>query len=265
MKVILDGKYSEKSCVLALGMFDGVHIGHQVLLKRAKVLAQRKGAPVVVCTFSRHPMELLAPEKAPRLLTSLEERVELIERQGADVFCAAPFDEAMRDRLPECYVGELVRRFHPTDVVCGYNHSFGAKGAGTPALLEALGAALGFETSVVPPITLNGREISSTAIRQRLSEGDVRAARELLGRPYNLRGSLWREEGRTFFRALQPEKQQTPSGRYRCLLETGERRFPVELQGDAAGQAAILLPQRRDALEEAWDGQTREANCLFCF
>ena len=144
MKVILNGKHSEESSVLALGMFDGVHIGHQVLLERARTLHMRYGAPVVVCTFARHPMELIAPEKAPRLLTTLEERISLISHAGADVFFAMPFDEQMRDQPPECYVGELVRRLHPKAIVCGYNHSFGAGGSGSPALLQALGAALGF-------------------------------------------------------------------------------------------------------------------------
>ena len=113
MKVILNGKHSEESSVLALGMFDGVHIGHQVLLERARTLHMRRGAPLVVCTFARHPMELIAPEKAPRLLTTLEERISLISHAGADVFFAMPFDEQMRDQPPECYVGELVRRLHP--------------------------------------------------------------------------------------------------------------------------------------------------------
>lgn len=183
MKVILNGKHSEESSVLALGMFDGVHIGHQVLLERARTLHMRWGAPLVVCTFARHPMELIAPERAPRLLTTLEERISLISHAGADVFFAMPFDEQMRDQPPECYVGELVRRLHPKAVVCGYNHSFGAGGSGSPALLQALGAALGFEVSVVPPITLHGQEVSSTAIRQKLAQGDVSGARRCWAGP----------------------------------------------------------------------------------
>ena len=94
MKVVLNGKHREEASVLALGMFDGMHIGHQVLLERARTLHMRWGAPLVVCTFARHPMELIAPERAPRLLTTLEERISLISHAGADVFSVGQFDPA---------------------------------------------------------------------------------------------------------------------------------------------------------------------------
>lgn len=118
------------------------------------------------------------------MLTTFDERVRLMESLGVDVLYAMPFDRSVMDMPPEDYVGHLVRQFHPTDVVCGYNHTFGKKGGGTPALLAALGDALGFSTAVVPKITLKGQEVSSTAIRGWLRQGDVARARALLGRPY---------------------------------------------------------------------------------
>ena len=251
MKVILNGKHSEESSVLALGMFDGVHIGHQVLLERARTLHLRYGAPVVVCTFARHPMELIAPEKAPRLLTTLEERISLISHAGANVFLAMPFDEQMRDQPPECYVGELVRRLHPKAIVCGYNHSFGAGGSGSPALLQALGAALGFEVSVVPPITLHGQEVSSTVIRQKLGEGRVAEARALLGRPYSSRVELAHQESGWALRLLDEEKQGLPAGRYRCVLSAGEQSFPVTVQLDGETGGALRLSGEEPSLQKS--------------
>ena len=144
MQTVLDGRYAADRSVVALGMFDGVHIGHQVLLKKGRALADRQGVPLVACTFMDHPLQLIAPDKCPPMLTTFDERVRLMESLGVDVFYAMPFDRSVMDMPPEDYVGHLVRQFHPTDVVCGYNHTFGKKGGGTPALLAALGDALGF-------------------------------------------------------------------------------------------------------------------------
>ena len=182
MQTVLDGRYAADRSVVALGMFDGVHIGHQVLLKKGRALADRQGVPLVACTFMDHPLRLIAPDRCPPMLTTFDERVRLMENLGVDVLYAMPFDRSVMDMPPEDYVGHLVRQFHPTDVVCGYNHTFGRKGGGTPALLAALGGALGFAASVVPKITLEGQEVSSTAIRGWLRQGDAARARALLGR-----------------------------------------------------------------------------------
>lgn len=143
MQTVLDGRYAADRSVVALGMFDGVHIGHQVLLKKGRALADRQGVPLVACTFMDHPLQLIAPDKCPPMLTTFDERVRLMESLGVDVFYAMPFDRSVMDMPPEDYVGHLVRQFHPTDVVCGYNHTFGKKGGGTPALLGSAGRCAG--------------------------------------------------------------------------------------------------------------------------
>ena len=148
MQTVLDGKYQAQSSVVALGMFDGVHIGHQVLLQKAKALAAQHGVPLVVCTFVQHPLTLIAPEKAPAMLTTLDERAAQMEALGVDVLYAQPFTKRIMTMPPEDYVGQLVRHFHPVAVVCGYNHTFGQGGKGTPALLSALGAALGWNPAL---------------------------------------------------------------------------------------------------------------------
>ena len=200
-------------------MFDGVHVGHQVLLERAKVLAKRSNVPLVACTFTDHPLSLIAPERCPPMLTTFEERASLLEEIGVDLLFAQPFTEEMRQMPPEVYVGELVRRFHPVDVVCGYNHTFGKDGSGTSAFLAALGDALGFRTQVVPQVTLEGADVSSSTIRVALSCGEVASAAHLLGRPYQMGGQLIGiANRRNAFIPDEARKQQPASGYYRCLM-----------------------------------------------
>ena len=243
MQIVLDEKYSAKSSVLALGMFDGVHIGHRVLLERAAHLAKKRGVPLVVCTFQQHPLQVIAPEKCPPMLATAEERNQLMEALGVDVLCAMPFTRDVMDMLPEEYVGHLVRRFHPVAVVCGYNHTFGKKGQGTPALLEALGAALGFETSIVPKITLGEQDVSSSVIRGLLANGNVDLARTLLARPYEHSAKLLsRESSECTLQLLEEGKQMLPEGSYRSFLCDEEHAYPVLLHTNADGTASCMLP-----------------------
>ena len=223
LNIVTDGKAAYEKAVLALGMFDGVHIGHRVLLERAKVLAKRSQVPLVACTFTTHPLALIAPDRCPPMLTTFEERAALLEETGVDLLFAQPFTEEMRQMPPEVYVGELIRRFHPVDVVCGYNHTFGKDGAGTSAFLAALGDALGFRTQVVPQVTLNGADVSSSAIRAALSSGDAAQAARLLGRPYRMGGQVViSSTGKAAFLPEAARKQPLAQGNYRCLLACGE-------------------------------------------
>jgi len=242
MQIILDGKYTTDRSVVALGMFDGVHLGHRVLLQRGAALARQAGVPLVVSTFQEHPLQVIAPEKCPPQLTTFEERAKLMEELGVDVLYAMPFDSEIMAMPPEDYVGHLVRRFHPTDVVCGYNHTFGRKGEGKPALLQFLGDALGFATSIVPAITLEGREVSSTAIRQHLASGMVHEARQLLSRPYALDavrdGKCWR--------FTQETKQKPLSGDYRVLADVNGTQLPAVLRICEDGSARCSLTAKAD-------------------
>ena len=243
MQIVLDGRAATEYAVLALGMFDGVHIGHRVLLERGGALSRQRSVPLVACTFINHPMALVSPEKSPPMLSTFDERARLLEEAGVDILFAMPFDRRMMEMPPEVYVGELVRRFHPTDIVCGYNHSYGRKGRGTPALLEALGGALGFRTSVVPKITLDGREVSSSAIRALLGAGEVARARELLGRPYARHATMaGRSHGRCELVMTPNGKQDVPSGCYRALMTTLEKTYPVTLCVERVGHASCRLP-----------------------
>ena len=247
MQIVTDGKAYYEKAVLALGMFDGVHIGHRVLLERAKVLARRGGVPLVACTFTGHPLELIAPDRCPPMLTTFEERASLLEGLGVDMLFAQPFTEEMRQMPPEVYVGELIRRFHPVDVVCGYNHTFGKGGAGTSAFLAALGDALGFRTQIVPQVTLDGAEVSSSAIRAAIGSGDVSLASRLLGRPYSLTGQILQEpDGISLFQPEEAAKQRPAAGLYRCLLSCGAKgaALPCTAKVTADGAWRISLPAK---------------------
>lgn len=182
MRICSDDGIQTEASVLALGMFDGVHIGHQALFKRARKLADKQGVPMVVMTFDRHPLSLIAPALAPPMLTSAEERMRLIEAQGADVVCVSPFTTQLRDMAPEAFVQLLVERWRPRAVVIGYNYHFGRHGAGTFETMRALGKAFGFEVVVVPEVRLHSETVSSTRVRQLLNRGDTAEAEKLLGR-----------------------------------------------------------------------------------
>ena len=244
MRIITDDSFVAGRSVVALGMFDGVHIGHRVLLQRARALATQRGVPLVVRTFLDHPLRLIAPEKCPPQLCTFEERNALMAEMGVDVLVAQPFTRETMEMLPEEYVGHLVRRFHPTDVVCGYNHTFGKKGQGTPALLEALGAALGFATSIVPKITYEGADVSSTVIRGLLQNGDVDVAARMLARAYRLDAQLISREAAACRLFLKDDGKQRPApGRYRAACTDGQRRYPVIAHFKPDGQVLMALPQ----------------------
>ncbi len=238
MRIVTDGRALLEKSVLALGMFDGLHIGHRVLLERARILAKRSHVPLVVCTFTEHPLALIAPQHCPPILTTLEEKAALMETMGVDMLYALPFTEEVRQMPPEVYVGELVRRFHPVDVVCGYNHTFGKNGSGTSAFLSALGDALGFSTHVVPQVTLDGEEVSSSCIRQALAQGNAAEAAKLLGRPYAIDVTACGTEESLRFKP-QTGKQWLAQGSYRCLLQeerqTSQRPCVLKVLPDGTG------------------------------
>lgn len=244
MRIVLDGSVGAQQSVVALGMFDGVHVGHRVLLQKAKALAVQHGVPMVVQTFSQHPLTLIDPQKCPPLLTTPEERATLIETLGADVFSADPFTPAIRDMPPEDFVGHMVRRWKPKAVVVGFNYSFGKHGAGSPAFLHQLGCSLGFETYVVPAIRIGLTPVSATRIREQLAQGDARQAYRLLGRPYQREVRLIAREGnRVEMRPVDNGKQNIGNGCYRSLLCSQCKQYPVLAYARAGGRITCHVPR----------------------
>ena len=182
--------------VVVIGNFDGVHLGHQHVLGRAREVAVEQGLTVVAVTFDPHPMAVLRPEHAPVQLTTIDTRAELLTAAGAEHVLAVPFDRDMAGWTPEEFVQRvLVDTLHATAVVVGANFRFGSRAAGDVATLRAAGETSGFE---VEGLALDGGPMvwSSTYVRQCLAAGDVAGAAEALGRPYAVRGTVVRGDQR---------------------------------------------------------------------
>jgi riboflavin kinase / FMN adenylyltransferase len=183
---------SSMNSVVALGNFDGVHLGHQAVVRRAVEEGSRRGAKVVAATFDPHPRAVLAPGSEPRLLTTLEMRREELLGYGVDEVWAIRFDEALSRKSPEEFVRDvLVGEIGASAVVVGENFRFGHRAAGDFRELERLMRGFGGEAYAVPVRSEGGEApISSTRIRRLVGEGEVAEAARLLGRPYVLRGDV---------------------------------------------------------------------------
>jgi riboflavin kinase/FMN adenylyltransferase len=182
---------------VALGVFDGVHLGHRAILGLAVSHAGAAGMQSIACTFDPHPMEVLQPGRAPLPITTLEERFALIEGCGLDLSVVLPFTRELASMAPEAFVKDvLVTRLGARDVVVGFNHRFGRGARGDAVMLRSLGERLGFRTHVAEPLVVDGVAVSSTEIRAALQRGDLSMAGRLLGRAYTLSGSVTHGVGR---------------------------------------------------------------------
>lgn len=223
---------------VVIGNFDGVHLGHQHVVRRGHELAQERGLSLVAVTFDPHPMSVLRPEHAPVMLTTLEQRAELLGAAGADAVLALPFDRAMAGWSPDEFAERvLVSCLHAAAVVVGANFRYGAKAGGDVSCLAAYGATHDFTAEGIP---LDGgpQVWSSTYVRTCLATGDVAGAAEALGRPYAIRGVVVKgdQRGRElgFPTANVPttdERAVPPDGVYAGWLtrrDSGER-FPAAI------------------------------------
>lgn len=223
--------------VLTLGNFDGVHLGHQAIVRRAVTEARAIGGQVVVMTFHPHPTAVLAPARAPARIQSLHDRLLQVRSLGAEVVVVQRFTRAFASLAPETFVRDvLLRHLDLQHVVVGYNVSFGRNRAGTVDTLAALGKQYGFAVDAVGPVTVEGEQVSSTVVRTFLGAGDVRRVARLLGRPHVLRGRVVTGErrGRTlgFPTAnlhLPPSVMLPADGVYAVYAVVGEQRVPAVL------------------------------------
>jgi len=178
-------------CALALGNFDGVHLGHQALFRRAASL----GAPAAL-TFHPHPGKVLQPELAPQLITTLPRKLELFAAAGLSAAVVIPFTEAYARTPAEAFEASLLDELRVSHLVVGRDFTYGARRLGTVATLERAAARRGAGLHVVEPLTVEGVVASSSRIREYLLEGRVSAARALLGRSFDLDGVVVRGAGR---------------------------------------------------------------------
>lgn len=173
---------------IALGFFDGVHLGHRSILRECVRLARELGAKPVAVTFDKQPRAFLNHVR-PNLILTREDRERAILDEGIEEVFMLPFDYALASMKPETFVRDLLAgQYHCAAVVCGYNYSFGAMGKGNGALLRAMEEPLGFRTSVIEPVLYEDTAVSSTWIRRLIADGDVRLAGTLLGRPWTIGG-----------------------------------------------------------------------------
>lgn len=218
---------------VAIGNFDGVHLGHRAVLTRARALAEAVGGRTAALTFDPHPSGVLRPGHAVDLLTTPAERTERLHQAGVDDVVTLGFDRALSRLEPEAFVAGIVwERLRPAHVVVGTDFAFGRGARGRPADLARLGERLGFGVEVVEPVTLDGAAVSSSRIRDRVRDADMAAARRLLGGPYGMEGVVVRGAGRgtglgiPTANIVPPEhKLLPPEGVYAvwARLATGER------------------------------------------
>ena len=225
---------------LAAGFFDGVHIGHRAVLEAAKSRARAVGGTVWALTFDRHPLSLLAPEKAPPLLFPLEERLRQLETAGLDGVLLLAFTRLLAEESPETFLSSLAAPDVPppgqplSEICCGANWRFGVHASGTPALLASIGRRFGFGVAVIPYARYRDGEVSSTRIRKAVCEGRLDEANAMLGVPFSICGKVVRGRGvggrvLSFATAnldAAPHPVLPPSGVYatEVMLPDGSRR-----------------------------------------
>lgn len=184
MKIIYDEiAFLEEASVAALGMFDGVHIGHQELIRNAVILARSLNARSVVCTFDRHPLSVLRPNRAPKPLLTLEQNLLKFERLGADYALVKAFTPEFAATEPEDYIRQLVEKMRVRAIVVGENYTFGAKGRGNADLIRALAPELGYRAMVVAPVMDGSVMASSTYVRALQAAGEVAHVHRLMDIP----------------------------------------------------------------------------------
>jgi len=269
--------------VVTVGTFDGMHRGHWAVLQEIRRRAVATGRRSVLLTFDPHPLTVVRPDRAPLMLTTATEKKEILAESGLDFAVFLRFTQVLAAYPPERFVEEiLVRRLGVSELVVGHDHHFGRGRAGDAEMLQTIGAERGFTVDVVGPVGGDSGDspVSSTRIREAISQGDLRAAAAGLGRVYSMRGTVVRGEGRghelgfpTANLRIQGERKLVPPpgiyaargvlrrGTYEGALHIGPRpTFPgsppavelhlMDFEGDLYGEElrVDLVERLRDVL-----------------
>jgi riboflavin kinase / FMN adenylyltransferase len=223
------------SAVVTVGTFDGVHRGHQAVLAEIVARARRRGAESVVVTFDPHPLAVVNPAAAPRLLTLPAERQRLLMASGVDRVVTLPFTPELSRLGPEEFVRDVLRRQVGMDeLVLGHDHAFGRGRAGDVDVVRRIGVADGFRVDVVDAVREDGQPISSTLIRAAVAHGDLALAARWLGRPYAALGEVTRGAGRGRTIGIPTINLPVPDGR-KLLPPDGVYAVWVTVEGRGAG------------------------------
>lgn len=209
--------------VLTIGNFDGVHAGHRALLRQTVAIARQLGVKPSAVTFHPHPTAIVAPERTPKLLTTIEQRCELMAAAGIEQVLVIAFDRSVAAMEPATFFNDvLLSTLGARGIVVGDNFHFGRKQAGTVETLRVLGSATGVGIEIVPAIKRRGLTVSSSEVRRLLREGRVFTAGRLLDRPYALTGDVVRGAGRGAKEVVPTLNLEVPS------LDHAERALPRE-------------------------------------
>lgn len=214
--------------ILTIGNFDGIHLGHRAILDTVIARARIARGEAVVYTFDPHPRKVISPESAPRLLTTSEQKLELLAAAGVDAVIIEPFNLEFARTAPDVFIREFIHaRIRPLEVYVGYDFHFGRDREGSMRLLSELGPRLGFSVTIIPEVIVGGGDVNSSRIRELLVKGGVEEAALLLGRDFSVRGQVVKGDarGRTLgfpTANLAPENEVLPeagvyAGWFRCL------------------------------------------------
>jgi riboflavin kinase/FMN adenylyltransferase len=194
MRIIYAAKdlvYGRRNVCMAIGFFDGVHLGHQQIIRQTMSDARQHEAVAAVITFDRHPNAVVAPQRVPPLIYSLEQRLGAIEELGVETLLLFHFDRAFSEQTGDQFIRSLTSEAGPVRSICvGANFVFGKKRGGNVDLLKQLGGELHFSVHGMAAVALDGKAVSSTRIREVIAGGNLDAASQMLGRAYSIRGRV---------------------------------------------------------------------------
>jgi riboflavin kinase / FMN adenylyltransferase len=249
--------------VITIGAYDGLHLGHQTVIREVRAQAEARGARSAVVTFDRHPADIVRPESAPQLLTDHEQRLELFESTGIDAAVVLPFDEQQSQEPALSFIERvLVKCLNTKLIVVGVDFHFGRNREGNVALLREVGATHGFE---VAPLVLFPRQdgipepVSSTAIRRALAGGNVELASAMLGRPFEARGPVVQGDQRGRLLGFPTANVEVPNRV--CLPADGVYAGWFERANGDVHPCAINLGRRPTFYEHA-DSSLLEAHLI---
>jgi len=255
--------WERERAVITIGAYDGVHLGHRAVIDQVRRRAEQLAAKSVIVTFDRHPASVVRPESAPRLLTSVEQKMELLESTGIDAVVVVPFDQEQAAESPESFVERvLVRCLKTKLIVVGEDFHFGRHRNGNVDLLRKIGVEADFDVEpvqLVQRVDGIGEPVSSTAIRRALAGGDIKRVNAMLGRLYEMRGEVFTGDQRGRLLGFPTANVAVPSGM--CLPADGVYAGWYERpNGDVHG-CAINLGRRPTFYEHA-DRSLLEAHLL---
>ena len=190
----------EDPTYIALGSFDGLHLGHMHLINRTIELARENNAKSMICTFENHPLSVINKEICPKLIMDNDTKLSLLENTGIDIVNLAKFDKEFMNIAPEDFIKNMVKCYNAKGIVIGFNYRFGYKNLGDVEMLQKYSTILGYKLYVCEAISTNQEVISSSKIRHLIDEGNIIKANELLGRPHTITGKV--VKGKQFGRTI---------------------------------------------------------------